>query len=113
MAELKAAGEVLWTGNVYITRDGLKIVDEALKIDGVAPPPRIIPFADIGNLQMKDNQLKICMSGDALPFLVLPNDATNFIPLLALFTKLTTVSHDIKESAAEEPMDQLAVAAAD
>jgi hypothetical protein len=42
---------------------------------------------------------------------VLSNDAINFIPLLALFTKLTAVSHDMNESAAEESMDHLAVAA--
>ena len=103
LAKLTADGEVLWTDNVYLAQGGLKIVD-------TVAAPRIIPFADIEELQMKDNQLKIWKSGDAMPFMVLPNDTSNFVPLLGLFRKLTAFSHEINGSEAAEPMDNFAVA---
>lgn len=85
LTKLNSDGEVPWTDNIYLTQDGLKIVDSVAA-------PRIIPFGDIEELKMKDNQLNIWKRGDAMPFMVMSNDATNFVPLLGLFRKLTTVS---------------------
>ncbi len=103
LAKLQAEGEVLWTDNVYLTESGVKIVD-ATEVS------RLVPFGDIEEMKMRDNQLNIWKRGDAMPFMVLSNEATNFVPLLGLFRKLTTYSRDPNGQDEAETMDAYVVA---
>ena len=88
LAILKSEGELAWTNHVFLTENGVKIVD-------ATDVSRLVPFTDIEDMKMQDNQLKIWKRGDSLPFMVLSNEATNFVPLLGLFRRLTTCSHDL------------------
>lgn len=91
-ADLQERGEVHWTQLVYLTQNGLKIAD--------GQSDRVVSFEQIEEIKMADNKLKIWKVGDTLPFLVIPNDAKNFIPLFGLFRKLTESSQKISEQAA-------------
>ena len=104
--KLNAQGEILWTENVYLPKSGLKIVDPS----GVT---RVIPFAEIEEQKMDDNQLKIWKRNDAMPFLTLSNKAPNFVPASDLFRKITESSGQINRIPELGSMDDFATAAAD
>ncbi|MCA9213281.1 MAG: hypothetical protein KDB27_09465 [Planctomycetales bacterium] len=84
LAQLKKDGELEWRPGVLMTHNGLKLVD------GPNIKPREILFVEIEQWEIKDNELKVFRTGEALPCLCISNDSRNFIPMYGLFEKIAT-----------------------
>jgi hypothetical protein len=96
LAELERDGTVRWRDNASLTADGILLTDSLNN-------SRLIPFNEIGDWKIVDNDLKIWKAGDALPCLVLANDAPNFAPLYGLFQSLIGATRNIDPTCASEP----------
>ncbi|WP_145416508.1 hypothetical protein [Planctomycetes bacterium K23_9] len=79
---LESEGELLWTPEVYLTMDALRIHD------GPNGNVRSIPIEDITQCTVADNQMKFAKCGEAMPFLVLSTDHVNFFSIAELFRSL-------------------------
>ena len=65
---------------------------------------RLIPYREISQWKVVDNELKIWKVGDALPCLVLGNDTPNFAPLMGLFERLCGATRNIDPNCKVEPV---------
>ena len=97
LAELEREGQVRWRDNVSLTEEGIVLSDSA----GI---PRLIPYREIAQWKVVDNELKIWKAGDALPCLVMGNDTPNFAPLLGLFERLCGATQNIDPNCKVEPV---------
>jgi len=96
LVELEREGVVAWRDNISLTADGIMLADSK-------SASRLIPYRDIVDWKIVDNDLKIWKAGDALPCLVLANDTANFAPLFSLFESLASATRNIDPSCATEP----------
>jgi hypothetical protein len=96
LAELEQKGVVAWRDNVSLTVDGIMLTDSE-------STARLIPYRNIVDWKIVDNDLKIWKAGDALPCLVLANDTPNFGPLFGLFKSLASATRNIDPTCASEP----------
>ena len=81
-ARLEAEGQLRWTDDLYLTLDGLRVVDSA------GTTLRELDFQEIERWQIADNQLKFFKAGDGLPCLVTSIDHPNFHAIGMLFASL-------------------------
>jgi len=96
LVELEREGAVAWRDNASLTPDGIMLTDSMNNF-------RLIPFNQISEWKIVDNDLKIWKAGEALPCLVLANDTPNFAPLFSLFESLASATRNIDPSCAIEP----------
>lgn len=93
LVQLEQDGAVRWGERTSLT-------DEGLAIDDGGGNSRLVPYRQIGGWQVKDNQLRIWKTTDALPFFVMANDTPNFIPLFGLFQSLCWAIRNVEPSPA-------------
>ena len=89
LAELEQGGAVRWGDRASLTDEGLAIAD-------AGGSSRLISYRQIGGWQVKDNELRIWKTGDALPFFVMANDTPNFTPLFGLFQSLCQAIRNVE-----------------
>jgi hypothetical protein len=89
LAELERHGAIRWRDNVSLTDEGIQLADSA-------STSRLIPYRQISDWKIDDNELKIWKDGAALPLLVFKNDSPNFLPLYNLFQSLAEAARHIQ-----------------
>lgn len=88
--EMKTQGTVRWTDEVSMSAQGF-----LLQRPG-ASAPLVVPFAEIEEVKVADNELRLWKQGDAVvPFYTQRNDTPNFIPLYDLFCNLCRSARQI------------------
>lgn len=96
LAELESNGALRWRDNVSLTPEGIVLTDSDTA-------SRIIPYAEISDWKIDDNDLKIWKADDALPFLMMGNDTSNFVPLFGLFESLCNAARSTALNQQVEP----------
>jgi len=94
--ELKQSQELPWRNDISLTLQGIKL-------DAGQDYARLVPFTEIEEFCVRDNELKIWRQGDAMPFVVLKNDSLNFSAMYGLFSDMLAQTKRITESA--EPVE--------
>lgn len=90
--EMKQQGVVRWTDEVSMSSQGF-----LLQRPG-ADAPLVVPFDEIEDVQVRDNELRIWKQGDAVvPFYTQQNDTRNFIPLYDLFCSLCKTARKLSD----------------
>jgi hypothetical protein len=101
LGELERTGAVRWRDNVSLTAEGILLKDSA-------SASRLIPFREIVDWKIADNDLKIWKANDALPCLMMTGETPNFVPLFNLFESLASAlrtndpSRDLEPSLAAQ-----------
>ena len=81
--KIKTDGFVEWTPNVHLSEDGFHILKPGASV------PMVIPFHEIEEMTIVENELKVWKKGDlVLPFFIIKNDTPNFIPMYDFFQSL-------------------------
>lgn len=90
--EMKEQGTIRWTEEVTMSSQGF-----LLQRPGAAAP-LVVPFAEIEDVQIRDNELRIWKQGDAVvPFYTQMNDTRNFIPLYDLFCNFCDAARKVTD----------------
>lgn len=70
-----------------------------------ADAPLVVPFAEIEDVQIRDNELRLCTRDDAdRPFYTQQNDSRNFIPLYDLLCNFCDAAGQQSEAQSDRPV---------